>query len=325
MIHFLLGGHGRDLQSNLTGGTFSNVYLIVNDGEGCLIDTGITGKYRSWIEGIIEENNCELKYIILTHDHFDHVGNVAELKENFGGKIVAHKLDVPMIENPTLLFSEEAETVFPGWSKENLLRDLNMDETTWMDYHDIIENYIYYPQEVDIEVEEGDILEVGGISLTIYHTPGHSPGSISILDNLTRSLFVGDLPLGPGRPSPIGNFMKYEKSLLKIKEIDKGVLGLGHSTPITGKYRIRRFVLRRLTDFYHQENIIIYLLDSQPMTVEEISDFLYPAYKRNREYPNKDFATHCHLLKLADEKIVERLEEKGRILWKKVNKNVETM
>ena len=102
-------------------------------------------------------------YIINTHGHFDHTGDNKRLKEVTGAKLVIHRADAPMIlqqgSNGTMWGMEVEDSPPP-----------------------------------DVYVEERDVITFGDISLQVLHTPGHSPGGISLLSD--KMVFVGDTLFG---------------------------------------------------------------------------------------------------------------------------------
>ena len=104
--------------------------------------------------------NINLKYVVLTHCHGDHIAGLKELKRNY-----------PRIK---IVINED--------EKDALLDD----EVTLCTYLSLPENYI----EADIVVKEGDVIEFGNIKAQIIHTPGHTAGSMSILIN--DAVFTGD-------------------------------------------------------------------------------------------------------------------------------------
>ena len=98
-------------------------------------------------------------YIINTHGHFDHTGDNKRLKEVTGAKLVIHRADAPMI------------------------LDQGSSGSLWgMEVED--------SPPPDLYVEERDVITFGDISLQVLHTPGHSPGGISLLSD--KMVFVGD-------------------------------------------------------------------------------------------------------------------------------------
>ena len=315
---FMFMGHlAPTFESNLRGGTYCSVYLIVNEKEGCLIDTSITAHHAEKIYRMIEDSGCEVKYIVLTHDHFDHVANAGAIKERFGGKIMAHRLDVPMIENPLFLFSESATNTFPEWSRPDFLNAMNMSVETWESYHNTIETFICFPQRVDETVEDGQELALGNLRLRIIHTPGHSPGSISIFKPDTKNIYTGDLNLFPKRPYPIGNIKATEESLLKVKSLGASFLGIGHETPPQGVAEVRNYLVKRVKGLFDEEMCVLEALRVKgPLTVEEVTDIVFPDTGRHREYPNPDLGIYCHLLRLSHEEITKTIFEDGKFYWR---------
>lgn len=128
----------------------TNCYILgdENTNEVAVFDPGAKAEN---IIGTIDKNGYTVKYIIITHAHFDHVLALDEMKETYpDAKIVVCKADVPMLNVDSNNFSRHFKT-FPPKSK------------------------------ADIEVVDGDKLCVGKVELEIWHTPGHSKGSMCIL------------------------------------------------------------------------------------------------------------------------------------------------
>ena len=98
-------------------------------------------------------------YIINTHGHFDHSGENKRLKEVTGSQLLIHRADVPMI-------------LHQGASGRSW--GMNVDNSPPPDRY----------------LEEDDIITFGDISLKVLHTPGHSPGGISLFSD--KMVFVGD-------------------------------------------------------------------------------------------------------------------------------------
>ncbi len=135
-----------------------NSYLCadVDTKKAFIVDPG--GRSKP-LDNYIDSHGYEIVYIILTHGHGDHICGIPYYKERFGAPVVGH-------EGDNFLFMD---------SSENLST-----------------SFVGYPIEFtpDIYVNDGDTLTVGNMTLKIFHTPGHTPGGISILvDNI---LFSGD-------------------------------------------------------------------------------------------------------------------------------------
>lgn len=107
----------------------------------------------------LADSKLKVKYIINTHGHFDHVSANGKMKDATGADILIHPLDAPMLEKLS------SNAAFFGVSVEN-------------------------SPPCDQTLEEGDTVSFGDITLKIIHTPGHTPGGISLYTN--GIVFVGD-------------------------------------------------------------------------------------------------------------------------------------
>lgn len=133
----------------------NNNYLIIDEQskEAALVDCSAVDKD---IEDSLNEEGAKLKYILLTHGHFDHV---AGIRPNSDVKVVMNKGDL-------------------GWlNKTNqYLPMFGMPEMTI--------------PSIDIFVNDGDILKLGNLEIKVLHTPGHTPGGVCYL--VDEKLFSGD-------------------------------------------------------------------------------------------------------------------------------------
>jgi len=146
--------------------TYTNLYLLIGSNSALLIDTG-AGLFplKSTVNDIID--NRILK-VINTHCHWDHVGSNHEFDE-----IYIHE-----IEKLTISRSINISNLRDS-SKEIVERYENR-------------NFTIPPASKIIPVSDGDIIDLGELKIDIIHTPGHSPGSISLHTN-NNELFTGDL------------------------------------------------------------------------------------------------------------------------------------
>jgi hydroxyacylglutathione hydrolase len=164
----------------------------------------------------LAELNLKVKYIINTHGHFDHVGANRKMKEATGADILIHNLDAPMLGSLV-----QAAASF-GLKSEN-------------------------SPPPDKTVDDGDIITFGKISLKVIHTPGHSPGGISLYT--PGVLFVGDTLFqgSIGRTDlPGGNFNTLKSSIQnKLFPLDDNCrvfTGHGPETSIGKEKRYNPFV-----------------------------------------------------------------------------------
>ena len=150
----------------ISAGPFEvNTYLVFDDKiketggkkEGFIIDPG--GQEKK-IDKIIRDENIDLKFILNTHCHIDHVIMDNYFKEKYGINILAAKEEEQILKN----LEEQAEY-------------LGFEYTG-----DIV---------IDRYLKDGEVIELGGIKILPVFTPGHSPGSMSFLVN-EKYLFSGD-------------------------------------------------------------------------------------------------------------------------------------
>jgi len=144
----------------------TNCYFISDGTSLGIIDPG--GAAEALIEAIEKTGLCPFG-IYLTHGHFDHAGAAGAIKERFSIPIYIHTADAPM------------------------LRDANTSHASRF-------GYPFSGCTADKTFEDGDILPMGSISLSVIHTPGHTPGSSLFLHE--NILFSGDTLF----KGSIGNF-----------------------------------------------------------------------------------------------------------------------
>jgi hydroxyacylglutathione hydrolase len=183
----------------------SNVYLLEAD-DPIVVDTG-TGRY---VDSALEEiaKIVPLKSvgrIVLTHSHYDHIGGAEAMSKATGAKIYLHEA--------------EAEPLRAG--------DMSLTISRMFDKG---------IGELDVEaVNEGQTIRCGSSELEVLHTPGHSPGSISLLDRKAKAAIVGDTVFcdgGVGRwDLPGGDLAELRSSLKRLR-----TLGLKSMYPGHGSY-----------------------------------------------------------------------------------------
>jgi len=184
----------------------TNAYLLTgaDPTRGVIIDPGMNpgGLIRN-IEGM------EIEAILLTHAHFDHMGGVDEIRKLKNCPVYLHPLESEWLTNPKL----NGSLMWP-----NVSPPLTTD-----------------PAEYDLA--EGQTLKLIGLEFKVFHTPGHSPGSVSFLCG--NDLFSGDVlfRLGVGRTDLAGGrerdlFDSIRGKLFKLDDEVKVYPGHGSRTTI---------------------------------------------------------------------------------------------
>lgn len=182
------------------------VYLTVRDSVALLIDAGsglaVDEMFRNIRNARVSLQM--LKYLVLTHGHYDHIGGAKKVKEKTSCKVIMHKLDADILEEG-----------------ENVLSAADF-------YGEKLE-----PCEVDLKLETKDreVLEFEDIVLEVFYIPGHTPGSVALYYESLQGqkvLFGGDLH-GPFSSKWRSNVRQWMKSLKRLLELDISILCEGHN------------------------------------------------------------------------------------------------
>jgi glyoxylase-like metal-dependent hydrolase (beta-lactamase superfamily II) len=330
---FIKGIHTGSFWENLHGGTVSSVTFIESQGKAALIDAGAGEDLCEFIIKKIRERNVELLYLILTHDHYDHVENGQQIVNEFACQVIAHPLDKPLIENPMIIYdNEKMETIY-GKDLSMVREELNaLPEWGWK--QKLIMKLCYnFPLKVDQSVQEGDVIEIGDVRLEVYHTPGHSPGSITLFDRSSGLIHVGDVDywFNPTRPYPIGNAKDLFHSLEKVKQIPATTLYRGHHEVIQGRNEIHDYLNSSLKIARTVEKNILAQLNKHPqgLTILDLVNNMEPVEPSKSEYylyntghkyfrslSGVEAQTHAFLTKLRGEKKVDSLNHQGKHIWR---------
>lgn len=157
----------------------ANAYIIGNNNTGILIDAGTHNKFHKFKSALekLQKSPDWIKYIIITHTHYDHVANLAEIQELTGAQIIIHKDEARFIES--------GYTTLPDG-----MNSLGRTGRWFVDFFNIDKTKIK-PVQPDIRINSSLDMSFTGLNLEIVPTPGHSIGSISVIWNDTIA-FCGD-------------------------------------------------------------------------------------------------------------------------------------
>ena len=275
-------------QAFYTGPQAPNVFLVIDGGEGALIDSGFGDEQslRARLDYLQERPEVNVRYIILTHHHFDHTSGAPRLRQATGAQVVMHP---------------QEERFLLDWQG-----DAPQDLEVPPDQQAIVEHMQRFRQQAaeavpDLPVTDGAVLGVGGLSLEILHTPGHTLGSICVYIRAERALFTGDTALGLGTvaisPPPYGDMALYLQSLERLKALDASVMFPGHGRPVEDVAR----KLQELIDHRHErEEQVLSLLAGGKTTPRSMLGAIYPELDR-RILPMALRQIEAHLAKLQAE------------------------
>ena len=109
----------------------------------------------------LERDSLNCVAVLLTHGHFDHIGGVRALKEQYGAKVYIHEADASMLKSNRMSLA-------------------------------VLTGELVKPTEADVLLHGGETLELAGLKLDVIHTPGHTKGGVCYALKSERKLFVGD-------------------------------------------------------------------------------------------------------------------------------------
>lgn len=182
----------------------NNNYLLIDEEskEAALIDCT---DYISELGAVLKEYDAKLKYILLTHGHFDHIMGVPKIKQEFGAKVYLHKDDKELVDN-----------------SDEFMISVGMQP--------------FEHPEIDKYIDENEEVYLGKNKIRVIHLPGHTQGGVGYL--VDGMLFAGDSIFleSVGRTDlPGGNHKQLIESIKnKIFSLDGDtILYVGHGTNTT--------------------------------------------------------------------------------------------
>jgi len=190
-----------------------NAFLIDGDDGLTLVDTG-RGKAVDPLLAVIAESGRELRRIVLTHAHPDHVQAAPDLRERTGARILIHPADAAWLA--------AGRVPATGRSGAGARRFDQLSAAQWT------------PCTPDATVEDGEVVD----GLRVIHTPGHSPGHIALLHEPTRTVLVGDAvfhtgKLGYGPATYAADPAARALGAARLPA-DVHAVGFGHGAPLSG-------------------------------------------------------------------------------------------
>jgi hydroxyacylglutathione hydrolase len=211
-----------------------NCYLIKGEKKHVLVDTGVPHSEIKIIQqleanGISKE---DIGLIIITHGHIDHFGSAKELKHLLKVPILMHELDKTALETGKSL-AETLKANYRIWHyilRPKLLRDTASACT---------------PDILLKDDQEYDLVDYG-IKGKVIHTPGHTPGSISvvledgnavIMDLASSGILLGGIAFNSRMKHPPfhDNKEQVRSSICKVMKTKAHTFYLGHGNPVSKK------------------------------------------------------------------------------------------
>jgi glyoxylase-like metal-dependent hydrolase (beta-lactamase superfamily II) len=215
---YLIGG------PNISRSDDATVFIIDFNGELVMIDSGAGRSFRILRENMeaagLDPN--AISTLILTHCHIDHIGSAPDFRDQFGCRIYMHELDADAVEegDPIRTAANWYETTFP-------------------------------PTRIDGRLTgDHEILRFGQEELHCLHTPGHTPGSLSIyLDRAGKRILFGQDIHGPFMSSFRSNIEDWRKSMEILIALQADILCEGHFGIFQPKDKVEQYIRKYLRQY----------------------------------------------------------------------------
>jgi glyoxylase-like metal-dependent hydrolase (beta-lactamase superfamily II) len=200
----------------------TGTFLVRGRDRVALVETGPKSSVDNVIAGLESEGIEQLDWIVVTHIHLDHAGAAGTLARRFPeARVAVHPVGAPHLVDPSKL-----------WASASRIYGEAMD-LLWGGIDPL-------PEERLKIVEDGDVIDLGGRTLTAHETPGHAGHHHAYLDDETGFMFTGDAlgvsPQGidafrPATPPPEFDLEVALASIQKIRRADPTALWLTHYGP----------------------------------------------------------------------------------------------
>ena len=256
-----------------------NIYLVAED-PITLIDTGPkTDEAIAALNTQIKQFGLrgeDIQRIILTHTHEDHCGLANWIQQISGAPVYVHEWERSNL-------AERGKTRI----NKNLLEKIGVptEELTQMEQHyaqvksyaEAVENLKTYRDEYEFEFASG--------SLSVVHTPGHTPGSSCLWRAATRTLIAGDTVLKTITPNPVLNvdprnnshrfpaLINYLKSIAHLQTLAPTLIHTSHGDDVSD---FDEYVARLRKHTYNRQTKVLSLIPSEGINAHELAYLLFP-------------------------------------------------
>lgn len=208
----------------------ANAYLVEAPKGLVLVDSGLPGSEKGILRAIAElgKKPSDLKLVLLTHRHLDHIGSAAALKKQTGAKLASHPFEKPYAAG-TLVIQAPSAWSFYG----KMVRKLTTLGYWTLKLFRVIK---FQTAHVDLAADEESVLEAVGLDGSVLWTPGHTKGSVTLFLNQSSVAIVGDLLRARrGRlvePLLMESIPQTQASVKRVLDLGPQIICPGHGKPL---------------------------------------------------------------------------------------------
>jgi glyoxylase-like metal-dependent hydrolase (beta-lactamase superfamily II) len=213
----------------------TNNFLIKGKNGYLLIDTGMGKNYNMFINKIkpIVNDLTNIKYILITHHHSDHVSFLSKILEETRAKLIIHKKEVEFLAN--------GENTLGQFDSRLIIKILRAIIQPF--FNNTFTPVNIRPNDVILYGDDKNILDDLGIEGIILHTPGHTHGSLSVVTS-DGNAYVGDcvmnMLLASPEPFVYEDIQEIYKSWEKLEKNGVKKVFPSHGNPISYKKILKK-------------------------------------------------------------------------------------